>query len=76
MIRLYSMTPHYSYSSTVGKGGTRYGLSFSHLELGQVLVHLALKLRGEHIRQRGDIASSTAPVFGLSMIWVVLPLLD
>ena len=31
----------------------------------QVSVHLKLKSPGEHIRQRGDMTSSNAPVFGL-----------
>ena len=31
----------------------------------QVSVHLSLKLRGQLICQRGDITSSTGPVFGL-----------
>ena len=54
------------------------GLFFSRLELGQkfknqkssygykiqVSVHLSLKLPSKHICQRGDIPSSTLPVFG------------
>ena len=61
------------------KGGTQYGSFFSRLELDQKLknlesfygyniqvsVHLPLKFPGQHIFQRGDIPSSTAPVIGL-----------